>query len=64
MERRTEQTTNARLTMMRLLTEGAIALYEGSQCGTVEPSIAYDTIGAALYELRDIIEAAQKAETV
>ena len=58
------------LSVARLLTEGAIALFESEaqslnllakKSGNMKAAIAFDTIGAALYGLHSQISGAQEA---
>lgn len=58
------------LSVARLLTEGAIVLFESEaqslnllakKSGNMKAAIAFDTIGAALYELHSQISGAQEA---
>ena len=55
---------NSLLPLMRLILEGAIVLYEGDaspivmliqKAGKAEAHSAFDTIGRALYDLRDYV---------
>ena len=58
------------LPLMRLILEGAIVLYDGDaspivmltqEAGKAEAHSAFDTIGRALYDLRDYVTDLEKA---